>query len=66
MATHHSTQKQKTITLVCNRPGGAVLRVTPLAASFAKELDALSASELNEMMRALRTIKTGRWVKGLA
>ena len=59
MATQHSTQKQKTITVVCNQPGGAVVRVSPSTARIAMELDTLGAPELNEMMRVIRAIKAG-------
>ena len=59
MATQHSTQKQKTITLVCNQPGGAVVRVSPRAARSAMELDTMKAEQRQDVQRVLRAIKAG-------
>lgn len=59
MATQHSTQKQKTITLVCNQPGGAVARVSPRAARIAMELDTMNAEDRQDVLRVLRAVKAG-------
>lgn len=58
MATQHSTQKQKTITIMCNQPGGAVVRVSPSTTRVAMELDEMDDPDRKEFLQLLRQLKT--------
>lgn len=59
MTTQHSTQKQKTITIVCTQSGGAVVRVPPRVARIAMELDTMNAEQRQDVLRVIRAVKAG-------
>ncbi|WP_027484696.1 hypothetical protein [Rhodanobacter sp. OR87] len=59
MAKH----SEKTVTVVFQQhpgePGGVLMRVTPLAASVMRCMDAMKAEERQDVLRILRAVKAG-------
>jgi len=58
-----ATHSEKTVTVILQQhpddPGGVLLYVTPAAASFIRDMEAMNAEERQDVLRVLRAVKAG-------
>jgi hypothetical protein len=65
MATVHSTQERKTVTVVFQRhpgdPGGVMFKVTPEAAEVIDIMEGASETERKDMLKVICAAQRGRF-----